>query len=415
MKRDAEVLVVGGGPAGAATALLLARAGRDVMLLDRAAFPRPKPCGDCLSVGATALLRRLELLPDVLAAAHGRIDGWRIVAPDGSAFAAEFAAEPRGARAPGDVAADTALSIERCVLDDVVLRAAQRAGVRVRRATAVDVLRSGTGRVTGVRTRARDYTAAVTVGADGLRSVIANRLGARGRPGALRKVSLTYHLPIAGIESAGEMHLGDGICAGVAPVAPSGRCNLTIVADADRYGRVVAASPAAFARAALAALPALRGRVRVSDLDAAAPLASGPFHRPVRRVAFDGAALIGDAAGYFDPFTGQGVHQALASAELLAPCINDALDSTDGGTHALRSWTRAHAALLRGARLVQHAIEVVTARPALAALAVRRIGRAPSFARTLLAVTGDAAPPHALLSPRLALELLFPLLPEHAA
>jgi 2-polyprenyl-6-methoxyphenol hydroxylase-like FAD-dependent oxidoreductase len=77
MKRDAEVLVVGGGPAGAATALLLARAGRDVMLLDRAAFPRPKPCGDCLSVGATALLRRLELLPDVLAAAHGRIDGWR--------------------------------------------------------------------------------------------------------------------------------------------------------------------------------------------------------------------------------------------------------------------------------------------------------------------------------------------------
>ena len=333
---SAEVVIVGAGPAGAATALLLARAGRDVLLLDRAAFPRPKPCGDCLSIGATVLLDRLGILQRVIAGPHASVRGWRIVAPNGSAFEALF-----------DCAAPGALAIERGVFDAVLLDAALAAGARFEQCAVTDVERDARGRVRGVRSRDGIRVAPITVGADGLRSIIARRLGACTRPGSLRKLSLTFHARVERGSAVGEMHVGDGVCLGIAPVAGD-RCNVTLVADSHRFGRDVAADPHAFARAALNALPRVRGRVTDAALRADAPLASGPFDRPVRRVSFDGAVLAGDAAGYYDPFTGQGVYQALASAFLLAPCIDDALHRGDARAAMFRSYARARAAMVRG-------------------------------------------------------------------
>ena len=90
MKYDADVIIAGAGPAGSLTALLLARAGVRVLLLDRSRFPRAKPCGDCLSAETGALLSRMGLLSAVTALPHARLDGWRIFAPDGGHFAASF-------------------------------------------------------------------------------------------------------------------------------------------------------------------------------------------------------------------------------------------------------------------------------------------------------------------------------------
>ncbi|HEX6134296.1 MAG TPA: NAD(P)/FAD-dependent oxidoreductase [Longimicrobiales bacterium] len=399
-RRTADVIVVGAGPAGAVTALLLARAGVDVLLLDRATFPRAKPCGDCLSFGAGAVLHRLGLLDRLLAAPHARLRGWRIVAPDGAAFQARFD--------NGVAPIDCALAIERAVLDEILLRAALARGVSLRRAVVTDVVRDRAGAVTGVRTRDGVLGARITIGADGLRSVVAARLRARAGHGSLRKLSLTLHTHVRGIGRLGEMHVGDGICAGVAPVAPDGRCNVTVVADARRFGRDVARDPRAFAAAALASMPDLHGRIGARALEGCEILASGPFDRPVRRIAFDGAVLIGDAAGYYDPFTGQGVFQAIAAAELLAPHVWNALATGDVRARALRGYVHAHAALIAGPRLVQRGIELVLSRPALANRAIRRIGRAPAFARALLDVTGDAAAAHALLAPQALASLLIP-------
>jgi menaquinone-9 beta-reductase len=418
---DADALVVGAGPAGAATALLLARAGHDVLILDRLPFPRAKACGDSLSAGATAVLHRLGLLPAVAALPHARVCGWRIAAPGGAFFDGRFADY---ATVPADAGpAPDAICVERRLLDHALLGAAVAAGARFAPGRQVtDVLRAADGRVVGVHTREGKLYAPLTIGADGLRSVVARRLDAVRRPPRLRKVSLTLHVDAALLSAAmGEMHVGDGVSVGIAPLRDDGtRCNVTVVADADRFGRILARDPPAFVRHAVEHMPLLRHRAGTErhrraylDLHAAASagplLASGPFDRPVRRTAFDGAALVGDAAGYYDPFTGQGIFQALAAAELLAPVASRALRAGDASARALAAYERRCRRMLRAPRMLQHVIELVLARPRLADAVVGRAHGAAAFRDAIISVTGDVAPAHVLLSPGVLSSLCCPI------
>lgn len=417
-KAAVDAIVVGAGPAGSTTALLLARAGHEVVLLDRQTFPRPKPCGDCLSPEATRVLDRLALLESVEAEQPARLEGWRIFSPGGWSFFGGFA----GASA-GDPGVATAIALPRERLDRRLVEGARGEGaVLLTPFHAIDLLRDRGDRVTGVRGRGPDgapmeLRARCVIGADGLRSVVARRLGLLRRAPRLRKVSLTAHLRgVTGLGAIGEMHLIAGACAGFAPVGAPDRggapANVTLVVEADRFGREVAGGADRFFRAMLRRFPRLAGR-----LDAAAPagrlLASGPFDSPTRDVVVDGAALVGDAAGYYDPFTGQGIYQALAGAEILAEEIDAALRAGDVSALRLRRYARRRAALLRGARRLQRAIESVLSRPVVADAVIRRLARVPAAAEALIAATGDLRPARTLLSPGLILALLFaPTLPE---
>src|SRR3990170_7627182 len=175
--RDAQVIVVGGGPAGSSTAFFLARQGVDVLLLDRAHFPRDKVCSEYLSPQASRILARMNALGAVEKTGPAQLAGMRVHAPNGSIIHGEFKSDHgfRGFR-------DRGLAIRRTVLDAILLDCARDAGVRVEEGVRVtDVIRDDTGRVTGVSEFSEsgnsDRRADVVIGADGLRSVVGRRLG----------------------------------------------------------------------------------------------------------------------------------------------------------------------------------------------------------------------------------------------
>lgn len=392
-QRDTDVVVVGAGPAGSTTALLLARAGLTVTLLDQHAFPRAKACGDCISPGANVILERLGVWNDILAAQPGLLQGWALSADGGRAFGSMFAGGLRSVALPREK------------LDAILLAAAEKAGARVvTGARVTDVLRDSAGRVVGVHARhdgnVLTIPARLTVGADGLRSRIARRLGALARAPRLRKVSLTAHVGgVPDVRDIGEMHVRDGTCLGIAPVdGARTTCNVTVVFPA----RTAGGDRVSMMRSALR-------RFSERDLshliaDDTAILASGPFDWPTRQIAFPGAVLVGDAAGYYDPFTGQGIYQALRGAELLAGyaaayVCTDRMDE-------LNSYAARQRSLVAPARRIQRAIEFVCARPRLASFAFGRLERAPQTAGRLIDVIGDLRPGRDLLSPRLLARLL---------
>lgn len=415
-----EVIVVGGGPAGATAARLLALAGADVLLLESSALPRTKACGDCLSPETGRLLGRLGLGELTTAFDHARLAGWRIVAHDGSEMRASFADI-----GDGDERITTAIAAPRALLDMALVDAARRAGVEVRTDTRVlDVNIARTGPALRVRAPAGEQRmrARLLIGADGLRSIVARRLALVRRPPRLRKVSLSAHVRnVRRMGAFGELHLEAGCCVGIAPVNRSASiCNLTIVlASGSALERDATRSRderlSHVARNVLARMPRLRGRCDEMELvhDPALThvwMTSGPFDVPVRRVLEEGVALAGDAAGYYDPFTGQGIYQAMASAERLADVAATALRRAGPVSSAsLGGYAAAHARLVRGPRRVQHLVEWVTSRGAIAPRAIRMLARNASLRSTLLGVTGDVLPASALLQPRYALHAVHAL------
>lgn len=116
---DADVIIVGGGPAGSATALHLARKGHRVVLFDRAQFPRPKPCGDSINSAGVRELAGLGVLEEVLAHPHRRLNGWRIHPGGDAGFLGSFPPDARP------------IAIARERLDMVLLERARSDGVEV--------------------------------------------------------------------------------------------------------------------------------------------------------------------------------------------------------------------------------------------------------------------------------------------
>ena len=400
-----DAIVVGGGPAGSATALQLARGGARVLLLDRARFPRDKPCSEYLSPAATPLLSRLDatLLPDIERAAPGRLYGMRVVAPDGTDVVGRFAGQQRF---PAPAAFGYALP--RTVLDTLLLRAAERAGVQVEEGIPVAELLYDQGAVAGVVTAQGAIRARVTIGADGLRSIVARRLGLR-HGGPPRRFAFTAHYrDVAGMQDRGEMHIGRPGYVGLGPVG-GGVTTVALVlplAAARQRGAALRDG----LRAELQRFPQLAGRFDRATL-ARGVLATGPFAQWSRRAVAPGggALLVGDAADFFDPFTGQGLYSALRGAELAAATILTALGNAARGPlpEALLSpYVAARRRTFAGKWMLERIIGVGVGWPWLARHVVHRLARLPELADLVVGATGNFVPARAVLAPTTLVRLL---------
>ena len=298
-----DVLIAGAGPAGAIAALVLARAGARVMIVDRARFPRDKLCGDTVNPGAFAVLKRLGLGEVV----EGGLE------IEGMLVTGDARVQVRATYGDGQ----TGRALSRRILDARLLEAAARAGAEVLEgvlAEAPDVDADGTvrGLLLKSKTSRTRSLAQVTIAADGAHSRLARALRLTRTPSAPRRwaVGALFH-DVQGVSTVGEMHVRSDRYIGVAPL-PGAITNGCVV-SADREFlkcrdvllsvlRRDRATASRFAHARLLAPPVTLGPLAADATAAGAP----------------GLLLAGDAAGFIDPMTGDGLRFAFRGAELAA-------------------------------------------------------------------------------------------------
>jgi len=322
------VAIVGGSLAGSAAAAALARAGVDVLVVEKARFPRPKICGEFLSYEALPALERLGALDAVKAARPETIESFALVGQDGRRVEARLAVP--------------VLSLSRDRLDAVVSRAAEDSGARVLFGTPVVSLEGDLAR--GFRLEGPDLAveARVVVGAWGRYAPLDGRLGRPFFRGPARLFGFKKHLRGAAPQLRGRavLHTFPGGYLGLSLVE-DGIVNLAALASPDLakdahhdlevlLARLTSASPAL--ERDLAGLTPEPGPVLLSE-----PVHLGP-HGPVAKDVL----LVGDAAGVLDPYTGAGMATALLTGEAAAAPIAAFLSGRIPSAALLDEHRRAH-------------------------------------------------------------------------
>lgn len=329
MNASIDVAIVGGGPAGSACALALARAGVDVVVFERAPMPRDKICGDLLGSDAVALIHELGFGAEILAGASP-IDAAILIGPRGDRYGSLGTPRARTTPAP-------AYMLARATLDRALLHVARDAGARVRFERVSDIVRDRTGRIAGVATTTQAIAARVVIGADGWGSLVSRAIG-NAAP-ADRNVAVTVRAYATGMPQTDTrmrffvndradgygwiFPMGDGVAnIGLGAIRSEGAFDVR-----EAWQRFI--GPHA------TAAPYLRGAT--IGTARAWPIPLGPCACALAR---PGALLVGDAASLASPLSGSGIATALASGARAARFARLALAGDDGVWEAYARETR---------------------------------------------------------------------------
>jgi len=368
-----DVIVIGAGPAGASVARLLAVEGRTVLLVERKAFPRDKVCGGCLNHHAVAMLARSGVDHELRA--------------QGAQTLTAIHLHSGGRRAM--LALPPGLAVTRATLDAVLVRRSIAAGC----AFLPEVTASVTGdgdtdaqpgpvrHVTleqGGRARVCVTTRVVVIagglGHQALRDVPSMHLvvddGARVGVGAVVESDV---VDVAG--GVVTMATGRGGYVGVTRVE-GGRVNLAAALDVD--GLKAAGGPAAAVRAILASARIEAGK----GLDAVTWQGTVPMTRRLSTPAAHRIFVLGDAAGYVEPFTGEGMAWALSASDALAPMVMRGLSIWNSDLE--RQWQGRYGTLVKDQQRRCRAVARVLRHPAVAHLMVATLSRYPGLADVLM-------------------------------
>jgi flavin-dependent dehydrogenase len=379
-----DLIVVGGGPAGACAARSAVREGLRTVLLERNAGPAEKICGEYLCPGGVAMLRELGLSDALARSGAAEMRGIRLFGPSGLEARTHF---------PGSV---PGASLNRALFDFQLSAACGAEVVRGSRVTGLH--RDGEEAIVALED-GREFSAPLVVAADGRHSTIACRAGLhrpdRGPPRA------TLHAHFRGVGDRlrfGEMHLrGDGQYAGLNP-CPDGRVNVTWVCD-------LADAERGSLEERLDSTPSLAARFRGAERSGPVRLLA-PLEVSVARPYADRVLLAGDAAGFFDPLTGEGMFGAIAAGRLAGSWAARAVRAGDASARFLRGYGAGRRRAIGSKERLNRLFQWFLRQPRLLDSLARRMGRAPAVGDAFIGVVGNVLPPAELLRPSHYLRLL---------
>lgn len=312
-----DLIIIGGGPAGTSAAISAARSGASVLLLEKGRFPRHKVCGEFVSAES------LALLADLLDDRHSPLLGDAIRVPQARIFV--------DGRIIQTTVNPPAASIARVDLDAALWQSAGSCGVDARQQVTVQSV-AGTGPF-HVVTSGGEFDARALVNASGRWSNL-NRPQVRNGKRREKWLGVKGHFSESRPELSVDLYFFDGGYCGVQPVTvaeddpDSGRVNASAMVRAD----VASALPEVFARH-----PALRERSRnwapLSD-----PVSTSPLIFRTPQPERDGVLMIGDSAGFVDPFAGDGISLALRSGALAAQCLQSFFSGETSLPYAVRRY-----------------------------------------------------------------------------
>jgi 2-polyprenyl-6-methoxyphenol hydroxylase-like FAD-dependent oxidoreductase len=373
---DAEIIVVGGGVAGAATALALARLGHESLVLDRARFPREKPCGEGLMPHGVAALADLGVLDRVLSSGCRPFTGIAYHVDRASAVG----------RFPGG---RVGYGLRRVALDAELLAACRDSGrIDVREATRVRSV-GGTGGEMRVDTGDRVLRCRAVVAADGLHSPIRRQLGAQAEESGRPRYGVRGHFRLRPgwrdrdvvdvfAADAGEFYL--------TPTG-AGEVNLALLLERGATRQLAGDLEGGFKSLCLSFPPIaqlLEGSESISE-----PKLVGPLRQRATRSVHDGLLLVGDSAGFVDAITGEGMSIGLLSARIAAEELSRGLRANRLAAADLAGYERRRRREARDLVALTEIILWGIRHRSLARRVVRNLGRHPDlFGRVLDVDTG---------------------------
>jgi flavin-dependent dehydrogenase len=394
-----DIIVIGGGPAGCAMALDLNSRGYDVALCDQAKFPRDKVCGEFISPGADPILRQLGVLDAIEALSPKRLKGVAISSYGGAELSIDYPAETG--------LSPTSLSVPRYQLDALFLKQVQNAGVKVFEQHKVTDFIFENGCVVGVR--GWDETKTVfsmngkmVVDAGGRNAVSPRKFSLKREPGSNSKIAFSAHWQGVSLpEDYCYMHVSRPGYTGISSVG-NGQSNVVLVVEGSALG---GEKPETFYH-----------RVLMQNSRRSNMLESGERIEPVRSVeslAFSvkpvpcgGLVLVGDATGFIDPFTGEGIYLSLRSSQLAGEAIHSGFQNSNFSRKFLSIYDERRKKEFGGKFLLSQILQTLIYNRFFCDQVIKSLSGNRVLAQTLVGVIGDILPAEKAVSLKFLLQLL---------